>query len=87
MTSPLCQWQSTGMESVAEMTDVDGRALLAEFLAGKKQAEFAEKFGCSGSHLSLILKGKRAMSFALAKRVSAETGIPVETLPHEKAAP
>lgn len=63
----------------------NGRTLLAEFLAGKKQAEFARKVECSESHLSLILNGHRGMSFSLAKRISAETGIPIERLPHEAA--
>lgn len=66
--------------------DQDGRALLAEFIRenAKTQAEFARRVRCSESHLSLVLKGDRGMSLRLAKRISAESGIPVEALPHEK---
>lgn len=60
-----------------------GRKQLATFIGEMTQAEFARRIQCSESHLSLILSGERGMSFRLAKRVSQETGIPIEDLPHE----
>lgn len=66
---------------------IDGREMLAAFIRQEKttQAQFAREVGCSGSHLSLILKGERGVSLGLAKRISARAGIPVEKLPHEAA--
>ena len=68
------------------MSDIpDGRALLADYISKETtQAALARAVGCSASHLSLILKGERGVSLGLAKRISAATGVPVETLPHEK---
>lgn len=66
----------------------DGRTLLADYIRTETtQAEFARAIECSPSHLSLILKGERGVSFGLAKRISAATGgrVPVELLPHEKS--
>ena len=66
----------------------DGRAMLAAFIRKRTtQAKFAREVACSESHLSLILKGVRGVSFGLAKRISEATGgeIPVETLPHKAA--
>lgn len=71
------------MDTSADIATRDGRTLLAEYLAGKTQAEFASRVQCSESHLSLILKGERGMSLALAKRISAASGIAIEDLPHE----
>ena len=65
-----------------------GRTLLAQFIHKRMtQAQFAQKVGCSESHLSLVLKGERAVSLGLAKRISEATGgkVPVELLPHEAA--
>lgn len=62
---------------------MNGRQMLAEFLAkGTKQNEFADQVQCSAAHLCLFLKGKRRMSIALAKRVSAATGgeVPIRAL-------
>lgn len=70
----------------AQETIIDGRAMLVEFLRrNPTQAAFARKVQCSESHLSLVLKGVRGVSFGLAKRISEATGgeIPVEVLPHE----
>jgi hypothetical protein len=55
---------------------------------GMTQRKFAAQIGCKESHLSLILKGKRGVSFKLAKHISNATGgeIPIESLPHEVAA-
>jgi transcriptional regulator with XRE-family HTH domain len=69
--------------SIAQMAPPDGRARLVKYLDGKKQADFAREVQCSESHLSLILRGERGMSFALAKRISAASGIPIKDLPHE----
>lgn len=63
--------------------ETDGRALLAAFIRQKMtQAEFARQVRCSDSHLSLVLKGERGMSFGLAKRISEATEIPIGLLPH-----
>ena len=67
---------------------IDGRALLAEYIQQRTtQREFACAVGCSESHISLILAGRRGISFSLAKRISAATGgyVPVGLLPHEAA--
>ena len=39
----------------------------------RTDAHFAEKVGCSGSHLSLILKGKAKPSLALAVKIEEQT--------------
>jgi transcriptional regulator with XRE-family HTH domain len=71
------------------MTDIPvaaGRDLLAEFLktssAYASQKHFAEAIGCSESHLSLILSGKRSPSMRLSKRIADETGglVPMASL-------
>lgn len=65
-----------------------GRSSLGDFIRQHTtQAKFAREVRCSESHLSLVLKGKRVMSFRLAKRISEATNgeIPVEALPHEKS--
>lgn len=67
----------------------NGRKLLAEYIRARTtQAQFAREVGCSDSHLSLVLKGERGVSFGLAKRISEATRgeIPVELLPHESEA-
>lgn len=64
----------------------DGRALLAEFIrSNTTQAKFAREVGCSESHLSLVLKGLRGVSFGLAKKMSEASGgkVPVEAIPHK----
>jgi transcriptional regulator with XRE-family HTH domain len=70
----------------ATFGEQDGRAMLAEFIRSRKitQAQFAREVGCSESHLSLVLKGFRGISFGLAKRISNATGgaVPVDKLPH-----
>jgi hypothetical protein len=81
----LCCWQSIRMGTMTAKRWPDGRALLAKCVAETTQVEFAHRVDCSDSHLCLILKGERGMSFALAKRISAATGIPLESLPHEPA--
>lgn len=63
---------------------MDGRHAIASFIDAQKasQAEFARDVGCSESHLSLFLKGKRGISVPLAKRMSAATdgAVPVTEL-------
>jgi DNA-binding transcriptional regulator YdaS (Cro superfamily) len=69
----------------AMIGEQDGRTMLAEFIRTRTtQARFAREVGCSESHLSLVLKGARGVSFGLAKRISNATGgaVPVEKLPH-----
>lgn len=39
----------------------------------RTDADFAEKVGCSGAHLSLILKGKARPSLALAVKIEEQT--------------
>jgi len=61
---------------------MDGLIRLAEAIderAGTR-AEFASAVGCSESHLSLILGGKRGPSLALAARIEALTGISASSL-------
>lgn len=76
------------MAAAAPPCTSDGRALLAEFIRNRTtQAKFARLVRCSESHLSLVLKGKKGVSFGLAKRISAATGgeVPVDALPHAAA--
>ena len=66
-----------------------GLALLAEYIRQRTtQRKFAPTIGCNESHLSLILAGKRAISFRLAKRISEATGgyVPLALLPHKRTA-
>ena len=44
------------------------------------ESDFAGECGVSRQHMNLILKGERSMSWPLAKRVSAVTGIPPSEL-------
>lgn len=44
------------------------------------QVKFAREVQCSESHFSLVLNGKRGMSYPLAERISAKTGIPIDRL-------
>lgn len=56
-------------------------ALLADFASDRgAQVKFAREVQCSESHLSLVLNGKRGLSYPLATRIHAKTGIPVEEL-------
>lgn len=60
---------------------MDGRHELAQFIERTTtQAAFARTVRCSEGHLSLVLSGKRDMSFKLAKRVSEASGVPLEAL-------
>lgn len=71
------------MESAAVTeSKPDWRAkLLAEFAAERgKQVKFAREVECSESHLSLVLNGKRGLSYKLAERIQAKTGIAVQEL-------
>ena len=55
--------------------------LLKQFAAERgAQQNFAREVRCSPSHLSLLLKGERGLSYALAVRIKDKTGIPVEDL-------
>jgi transcriptional regulator with XRE-family HTH domain len=45
-----------------------------------KQTKFADSLGISTAHLSMILGGHRRPSPELARRISRETGIPLESL-------
>lgn len=67
---------------------MDGKALLADYFGRgvRRQAEIAREAGCSQSHLSLFLQGKRGLSVPLAKRISAATGgeVPVRVLVADK---
>lgn len=66
----------------------DWREQLAEKLSGRgEQKRFAEKVGCSESHLSLVLKRSRRLSYDLAKRIEAEADIPVDELMAPPLAP
>jgi DNA-binding transcriptional regulator YdaS (Cro superfamily) len=67
----------------------EGLALLAEYIQQRTtQRKFAALIGCGESHLSLVLAGKRAMAFGLAKRIVTATGgyVPIMLLPHERTA-
>lgn len=65
---------------------MDGTAALKAFIASgqSSQAQIAREVGCSQSHLSLVLKGKRGLSVPLAKRISDATGVPVRSLVADK---
>ena len=47
--------------------------------AGTTQAEFAARMGISPQHLSDVKNGARGVSLPLAKRLSDECGIPIES--------
>lgn len=51
------------------------------------QKRLADKVGCSESHLSLVLKEKRGLSYELARHISRETGVPVDELMAPPLAP
>ncbi len=56
-------------------------ALLASFAAERgAQVKFAREVQCSESHLSLVLNGKRGLSYPLAHRINAKTGIAIADL-------
>lgn len=65
---------------------MDAREALADHIARNEasQAQFARDVGCSESHLSLILAGKRGLSVPLASRISAKAKIPVRDLVPDK---
>ena len=52
----------------------DQHPLSAWIARNTSQAKFAADAGCSESHLSLILQGKRGVSLKLAKKFSKTTG-------------
>jgi len=63
-------------------------SLMANFAAERgAQVKFAREVQCSESHLSLILNGKRGLSYPLAERIHAKTGIPVKDLMAPPLAP
>jgi plasmid maintenance system antidote protein VapI len=67
----------------------NGLALLLEYIQQRTtQRKFARVVGCGESQLSLILAGKRGMSFGLAKRIATATGghVPIMLLPHARTA-
>lgn len=67
---------------------MDGRQQLADLIVGNgRQAQLAREVGCSESHLSLLLQGKRWASPALAKKLSQaiDGKIPARALVSEKA--
>jgi transcriptional regulator with XRE-family HTH domain len=65
----------------------NGRGALAAFIRKTTtQANFARDLGISQSHLSLILAGRRAISFRLAKRIAEATGVELSDLPDKVAA-
>lgn len=82
LTVFLCQWQSQKMMESVEMTRPDWRASLLAQLASERgaQVKFAREVRCSESHLSLVLNGKRGLSYPLATRIHAKTGIAVDDL-------
>ncbi len=47
---------------------------------GIKQKEFAQMLGMQASHLSEVLRGKRALSAELALKMEKAIGIPAKTL-------
>lgn len=60
---------------------LDWRASLLAKLSQERgaQRKFAQKVGCSESHLSNVLRdGRRRVSYELAKRISDETGFSVD---------
>lgn len=65
------------------------RARLAKQFAAERgaQTKMAREVNCSESHLSLVLRGKRNVSYGLAQRIHDKTGIPVEDLMAPPLAP
>ncbi len=56
-------------------TAMDVKHALADWIDGRtSQAKFADQVGCSESHLSLVLRGKRGVSMKLARKLSEATG-------------
>lgn len=71
-----------------DASHIAGRNLLALFLKeNPTQKRFAQAIGCSESHLSLIIAGKRTPSLRLSKRIFDETGglVPMASLVAEAA--
>ena len=66
---------------------MDGLSRLAEHVSALEgpQKAFAEAVGVSEPHLSLILAGKRGVSWDVALRIERATGIPASTLMLERA--
>jgi len=63
-------------------------SLMASFAAERgAQVKFAREVQCSESHLSLVLNGKRGLSYPLAERINAKTGIPISELMAPPLAP
>lgn len=80
------------MESVSLSVEQNWRDALLNRFAERRgaQREFAREIGCSESHLSLVLKDGRSVSYRLAKKISDATGISVDEImnpliPHEAA--
>lgn len=67
----------------------DWRETLLSGFASERgaQMKFAREVQCSESHLSLVLNGKRGLSYPLAQRIHGKTGIPVEELMSPPLAP
>lgn len=52
---------------------------------GTRQGDIAANVGISESHMSNIVSGKRIPSLTLAKKLSAETNVPIEALSTDAA--
>jgi hypothetical protein len=69
------------IDSTVDSKCGDWRTTLAANLAARgARAKFAREIECSESHLSLVLKGDRGLSWAMAKKVSDRTGIAMDDL-------
>lgn len=70
-------------------TKPNWRTTLRAELGAKRgaQVEFAREVGCSESHLSLVLRGKKGLSYPLAERINAKTGIEISELMAPPLAP
>ena len=55
------------------------KAYLEHLPDGITQADFAARMGMSPQHLSDIKNGARGVSLQLAKRLSDECGVPIES--------
>lgn len=52
---------------------------------GIRQGDIAANVGISESHMSNLVSGKRTPSLSLAKKLSAETNVPIEALSTDAA--
>jgi antitoxin component HigA of HigAB toxin-antitoxin module len=75
--------------SVMTESKPDWRVTLLSKFASERgaQMKFAREVQCSESHLSLVLNGKRGLSYPLATRIQGKTGIPVDELMAPPLAP